>query len=393
MDLWTMADWSAALAKGETPTGVVRKTYPTDSITPVPNTDGTESRRLRFAISTGAVDRQHDVIDPTGWDTNDYLKNPIVLWAHNYDDLPVAKAISLGVEGNALIAEAEFVPGDVYPFAETVYQMLKGGFLNATSVGFRPKKTAFVEDRQGYDIQQAELLEFSIVPVPANPEALILARSAGIDPQPLVDWATKTLAATQGEGRWFPTALAAKAQAVVEAVSQIAAGELPKAEPIHSVPACDVPQLSEACQPQPGLVLNGDGWSAADAAAVLYNPDIKRGRVLSAKNETLLRQAVQLLATVLSQLDALPPAGDEPADTDSVEPPAVAAEVPPPDPPSPVLDGIEVVVADATPAPSLVPPVVALTARDLHDLDAYVRGRVQHGIQAALASLTGRLPD
>ncbi|MDD5366918.1 MAG: HK97 family phage prohead protease [Gallionellaceae bacterium] len=375
MDLWTLADWSAALAKGETPTGVVRKTYPTDSITPVPNTDGTESRRLRFAISTGAVDRQHDVIDPTGWETNDYLKNPIVLWAHNYDDLPVAKAISLGVEGNALIAEAEFVPGDVYPFAETVYQMLKGGFLNATSVGFRPKKTAFVEDRQGYDIQQAELLEFSIVPVPANPEALILARSAGVDVQPLVDWATKTLAATQGEGRWFPTALAEKAQAVVEAVSQIAAGELPTAHVVEQAP--------------------GESASAAPLSneAELDNPDIKRGRVLSAKNETLLRQAVDLLATVLSQLDALALVGDEPSDAASAEPAAVAAVEPTtPDPPSPVLDGISLVLADPTP-PSPVPPVVALTARDLDDLDAYVRGRVQHGIQAALASLTGRLPD
>jgi hypothetical protein len=38
------------------------------------------------------------------------------------------------------------------------------------------------------------LLEFSVCPVPANPEALIEARSAGIDIAPIRDWAVKLLA-------------------------------------------------------------------------------------------------------------------------------------------------------------------------------------------------------
>ena len=43
------------------------------------------------------------------------------------------------------------------------------------------------------DFQQQELLEFSIVPVPANADCLIEARSAGIDVEPLREWAAKTL--------------------------------------------------------------------------------------------------------------------------------------------------------------------------------------------------------
>jgi hypothetical protein len=155
--------------------------------------------------------------------------------------------------------------------------------------------------------------------------------------------------------------LAEKAQAVVEAVSQIAAGDLPKAEPV-----------------------------SADTA-ISDNPDIKRGRVLSAKNETILRQAVDLLIAVLSQLATEEPVADEAPAALSVEPAVVAAVLPTPDPPSPVLDGVEVVLAEPTPSPLV--PTAALSARDLDDLDAYIRGRVQRGMQVALAQLTGRLPD
>jgi hypothetical protein len=71
------------------------------------------------------------------------------------------------------------------------------GFLSATSVGFMPTKYAFVDDperRWGIDFLEQELLEFSCVPVPANPEALIDAKAAGIDTAAVREWAEKILA-------------------------------------------------------------------------------------------------------------------------------------------------------------------------------------------------------
>jgi hypothetical protein len=55
--------------------------------------------------------------------------------------------------------------------------MVKRGFLRATSVGFRPKrdKYSWNEERGGIDFEEQELLEFSVVPVPSNPEALLSA--------------------------------------------------------------------------------------------------------------------------------------------------------------------------------------------------------------------------
>jgi hypothetical protein len=74
-----------------------------------------------------------------------------------------------------LISRMEFVPAEISPFADTVRQLVEGGWLKATSVGFRPLEWKFNEQRGGFDFTKQELLEFSIVPVPANPEARLRA--------------------------------------------------------------------------------------------------------------------------------------------------------------------------------------------------------------------------
>ena len=43
------------------------------------------------------------------------------------------------------------------------------------------------------NFRRQSLLEFSSVPVPSNPQALVEARSAGIDLEPAIEWATRTL--------------------------------------------------------------------------------------------------------------------------------------------------------------------------------------------------------
>jgi HK97 family phage prohead protease len=154
-------------------------------------------RSLDFVISTDTVDRMGDTIDVQGWDLGNYRKNPVVLWAHDSSLMPVAKASNIRVEDGKLKARAEFMPADMSTFADSVFRALKGGFLSAVSVGFAPVKYAFSDEPGrsfGIDFLQQELLEFSVCPVPANPEALIEARSAGIDIAPIREWAVKLLA-------------------------------------------------------------------------------------------------------------------------------------------------------------------------------------------------------
>jgi len=68
--------------------------------------------------------------------------------------------------------------------------MVQGDWLRTGSVGFRPQDWEVLRDPEtnqftGYNFKKQELLEFSIVTVPANPEALVSAKAAGINLKPL----------------------------------------------------------------------------------------------------------------------------------------------------------------------------------------------------------------
>lgn len=168
-----------------------------------------KQRILNFVISTEAIDSYNDVIKADGWDLSRYLKNPVVLWAHDSRQPPIGKAVSIGVEEKRLVASAEFADAETYAFADTIYRLLLGKFLRATSVGFFPREWTYDEERGGFNLIKNELFEFSVVPVPANPEALGAAAKSGIDCAPLKEWAEKTLALWRGaEGSdvqiWIP---------------------------------------------------------------------------------------------------------------------------------------------------------------------------------------------
>lgn len=149
---------------------------------------------LRFIISTGSLDRDNDTINPDGWELANFRKNPVVLWAHSHRDPPVAKATAIFVEEGNLIADAEFTSPDISAFGDMVFKLFKGGFMNAVSVGFIPLDFIWSDEQHGMKFEKQELLEFSAVPVPANPEALMVARSAGIDTLPMKAWADYIIA-------------------------------------------------------------------------------------------------------------------------------------------------------------------------------------------------------
>ncbi len=138
-----------------------------------------EARTADFVASTDVVDSYGDIIDQQSWQLEHYRANPVVLFAHNSRELPIGKAISVGVTGNRLEARIQFASAEMNPKAEQVWQMLKGGYLRAVSVGFLPKNGRY-EIRNGQDVwvwSDSVLKEISVTPVPANPEALAKMKS------------------------------------------------------------------------------------------------------------------------------------------------------------------------------------------------------------------------
>ncbi len=131
--------------------------------------------------STEVLDRAGDVIAQDGWDLKNFLKNPVILWGHNVrmDRPPIGKAIKVWMEGKSsktkkLMFDIQFDLQD--SFAAEIYRKIKDGFVNTVSVGFIPL------EREDNVFTKNELLELSFVPVPANPEALVTLRSAGLEP-------------------------------------------------------------------------------------------------------------------------------------------------------------------------------------------------------------------
>ena len=142
-----------------------------------------KNRTARFVISDDGVDRMEEVVEQS-WDTSNYEMNPIVLWGHDPSKpenvMGNSREIETKKEGERTIttALAQFLPEGVNRTADMVFEMVKAGVLRTTSVGFIPH--TFKNNDAGQDVlADNELLEFSIVPIPANPRAVALAYKEG----------------------------------------------------------------------------------------------------------------------------------------------------------------------------------------------------------------------
>lgn len=139
--------------------------------------DASDSGTFEVVISTADTDRSGEIVLQEGMETDMYLKNPIVLFGHDYYSLPIGICTSLELIEGKRVAKGTFAPADANPFAQQVRKLYDLGIIRATSVGF------IVKEMEGNTITKSELLEFSFVPVPANPHALSLpqAKSLGFD--------------------------------------------------------------------------------------------------------------------------------------------------------------------------------------------------------------------
>lgn len=146
---------------------------------PIVKSASSGSRRFRAIASTGSLDRHGDIIEPGGWKLDAYRKNPVVCWAHDYALSPIARATHIAVEGQRLMLEAEFPPIGTSARSDEVATLIECGLLGAVSVGLVPLEAEMRRDGFGWRIIEQELVEVSVVPVPANAEALITPSITG----------------------------------------------------------------------------------------------------------------------------------------------------------------------------------------------------------------------
>lgn len=134
--------------------------------------DATDTGTFEIVISTDNIDRHGEIVDQKGIDFTNYMTNPVVLWGHNHNQIPVGVTdeIYTRVVGSQVqtVAKGRFAP---HEFAQTLRQLFDAGMLKTSSIGFIPL------EYNGNVITKSELLEWSFVSIPANPYALALGKS------------------------------------------------------------------------------------------------------------------------------------------------------------------------------------------------------------------------
>lgn len=140
---------------------------------------------LDFIASDETVDRYNEVIKQDGWQLDNFMANPVVPDCHDYSS--IAKILgrdvlpkSQQVQNGKLCTRIEFAIDN--PMGNLAYKMAKGGFVKSMSVGFIPLEWTNGNESGAPDrtYTKQELLEKSLVVVPANPGATIgLALKSG----------------------------------------------------------------------------------------------------------------------------------------------------------------------------------------------------------------------
>ncbi|MCW3837821.1 phage major capsid protein [Sphingomonas canadensis] len=137
---------------------------------------------LDFVLSDATLDRYGDTVDPKGWDLRWFKKNPIALFGHNAS-FPIGTWSNVRVEGGKLIGRLNLAARGTSARIDELISLVEQGVLRAVSVGFIPRKSEPMDPEKPYrgtKFLEQELLETSLVSVPANPAALAVAKSLNL---------------------------------------------------------------------------------------------------------------------------------------------------------------------------------------------------------------------
>jgi HK97 family phage major capsid protein/HK97 family phage prohead protease len=135
---------------------------------------------FEFVMSDDSVDRMGDVIEQDGWQLDNFRRNPIALFGHS-SGFPIGKWHDVAVKDGQLRGRLELMPA-VSDRLREIQAAVAAGVLRAVSVGFRPMDMEPLEGSKdgGYRFTKSELVECSLVSVPANPNALSIAKAIGL---------------------------------------------------------------------------------------------------------------------------------------------------------------------------------------------------------------------
>jgi HK97 family phage prohead protease len=136
--------------------------------------DSADQRVITGIATTPTPDRVGDIVEPLGCQ----FKNPLPLLHQHDHEKPVGtvtfkRPTKDGIEFEARIATVE-EPGPLRDRVETAWGEIKAGLIRGVSIGFRVLEDGYELMRTGgLRFTKTELMELSLVTVPANADATI----------------------------------------------------------------------------------------------------------------------------------------------------------------------------------------------------------------------------
>jgi HK97 family phage major capsid protein/HK97 family phage prohead protease len=132
-----------------------------------------DKRLITGIATTPTPDRMGDVVEPLGVS----FRNPLPLLLYHNSQKPVGwvkfkKPTKDGIEFEAKLPTIE-EPGAVRDRIEEAWVSIKSGLLAGVSIGFRSLEEAFNKETNGFRFLKTEVLELSLVAIPAHPDARI----------------------------------------------------------------------------------------------------------------------------------------------------------------------------------------------------------------------------
>ena len=260
------------------------------------------NRVITSYITTNTRDRDGEVLLPEGMRFENYEKSgKPVFWGHSYRDPKdvVGKNLWLKADkdGKGIIAKTAFRDTQ---FADEVYRLFtediagQGPCLKGWSVGFVPLTWTDgdgTKDTPRRTYNEWELLEYSAVSIPANPDAVSLAFKSGVFKSPVL---VKQFNLTEDTFESAPLP-------GDEAVAALEAAEAKAAE----VAEVEGSEKAEPAEPD-------DHADIFERIALLEERmvDLKEGRVLSTANRALVKSTIDTLTELLDVLQKLYDATD-----------------------------------------------------------------------------------
>lgn len=133
------------------------------------------AEELEFIATDETLDRYHEVIKLDGWELEEYRRNPVVPDSHRYDSIAflLGNSTDLQIKGGKMHNRVRFAMDN--PLGAMAYRMAKKGFIHSESVGFIPKEwqRGKTDEEPNVTYVRQELIEISLVIVPANPGATV----------------------------------------------------------------------------------------------------------------------------------------------------------------------------------------------------------------------------